>query len=176
MNVNRWPHEVLTVIPGPRQRQHVARRLAQAIIWRHGRLPAVWLDAGGFRVRDADMRANVGGCQALLIPTKGQLLESGIRFDIPLDPRAKGELVPPAEVLEDRRTFLVAHEIGHSFFYYYDARGRFGAGMYRAIPANGWHAASPDAKRAHALEEAFCDAFARYLTGIPSSIMDAAVC
>lgn len=108
------------------------------------------LRAGRFSCRLADLRASEGGCEALLIPTKGN------RFSIVVDPTPRGGFDEGhpcwRQTLLARLRFRIAHEIGHSFFYDRDGD----------VPAR-----QGSGSRA---EELFCDCFACALL-VPLSVL-----
>lgn len=144
-----WPALHYDEVPARRESLKLADRVRAAFLGTGHREDLIsdlhgHCRQGRLRARHARLSPDKGGAQALLIPL------SGDRFDVPIDPTPVsgwGQL--PAELREElrrhRSRFLLAHELGHSFFF------RRGINV-------------PQRDLAHSREEEdFCDEFARWL-------------
>lgn len=109
--------------------------------------PPSLLELAGWELRVAELSADVGGQDALLIPT------SAGSFQIVVDPRLSARQYwwspdrPSRTLIDSVIAFRIAHEIGHTFFY---APGTPGSPPRRRTPL------TPQ-------EEDFCDLFAAAL-------------
>jgi hypothetical protein len=132
-----WPLSLLRKVPSC----SVAHELAAQVRSTVGASARERLDieavveAGGFVVDDVRMNATSGGCRGLLQPA----LRHGFRICVDPSPLSGG-------ARRRRRAFVIAHEIGHSFFY----------DRARQRPTR----LQPAGSRA---EERFCNQFARAL-------------
>jgi hypothetical protein len=133
-----WPEDTFQSVPPPEEAIRLAEEIRASFDGLRADLDAC-CQAAAVEFAEAPLRSSEGGCQAMLIPRKA----GGFRVvvDAALTPASAGE-----SVVRHRRRFRIAHELGHTFFYWRQH------GRPRRAPA------TPSPK-----EEEFCDVFARAL-------------